>query len=197
MRAFPSSLLLLSLLGSAAARAGTGECPTQVVVNGRCAERATLEQIQQRYRFQVQPGRYWYDRASGLAGLDGQAPIGFFAPNMPFDAPLAADASRGRTRVFINGREITDSEVAFLRTLGPVIPGRYWLDAAGNVGFEGRPTPFANLVALAQATQRGNARGGSRDNFHGNSYLHTYSNSAGGCGYVSTPAGTVMTGNCN
>lgn len=41
---------------------------------------------------------------------------------------------------------------ALQQLVGPVRPGRYWLDAYGNAGFEGGPP----LVNLAQARARGN-----------------------------------------
>jgi len=70
---------------------------------------------------------------------------------------LKVNASRGRTGVFINGRELHLLDVRALQQITMVIPGRYWCDAMGNIGFEGGP-PLANLWALAAAA---NARGGA------------------------------------
>ena len=71
--------------------------------------------------------------------------------------PLAADASGGNTGVYINGRNQTAQEVQILSYLAhtQVQPGRYWLDAQGNAGYEGNPTPVGNLFAAALAAQNG------------------------------------------
>jgi hypothetical protein len=54
--------------------------------------------------------------------------------------------------VFVNGRELPPAEVAQLRQLyGTVNPGRYWLNAQGIGGYEGRPAQFNLPAAAAQA----------------------------------------------
>src|SRR5262245_6296993 len=63
---------------------------------------------------------------------------------------LRADASNGNTKVFINGRKLHVMDVLGLLQLGPVYPGRYWVDAAGNCGFEGGPA-FINLMMVARS----------------------------------------------
>ena len=42
-----------------------------------------------------------------------------------------------------------------LSRLGPVIPGRYWWDGAGNVGREGGPALFNFYTVLAQKQAAG------------------------------------------
>jgi hypothetical protein len=61
-----------------------------------------------------------------------------------------------------------------------VIPGRYWVDAQGNGGYEGGPAIF-NLYVLAQQAAR--SRSGSSW-YYGNSLTNTYAGSSGGCTYV-------------
>jgi hypothetical protein len=65
--------------------------------------------------------------------------------------------SGGGTGLFINGREVHPmDQVALARLFGAAPPGRYWLDAHGNLGVEGGP-PLANLV---QAMQQAGGSGG-------------------------------------
>ena len=79
---------------------------------------------------------------------------------MQLGGALRADASGGTSDIFINGRELADSEVAFLQNLTGVAiaQGRYWVDGAGNAGVEGGPT-LVNLVELAR--QRGYTSSGN------------------------------------
>ena len=75
--------------------------------------------------------------------------MGYLLPNMPFSGPLRAGAS-GAARRFSNGRTLHPYDLMALQMLvGNVNPGRYFLDASGNMGQEGGP-PLANLVALQQ-----------------------------------------------
>jgi hypothetical protein len=100
------------------------------------------------------PGAYWYDSRSGAVGPLGQGTIGFLPPGLPLGGPLRADASNGTSGVFVNGRELTVGEEAFLETVlgAPIAPGFYFLDANGDAGLEGGPVTV-NLVQLAR--QRG------------------------------------------
>ena len=50
-------------------------------------------------------------------------------------------------------------DVLGLQQLGPVLPGRYWVDATGNVGYEGGMM-FGNLWLLASQRLAGGASGG-------------------------------------
>lgn len=135
----------------AAALAAFAAQAQEVVVNGRALPAAERQAVEQRTGVPLRPGRWWYDARSGLWGSEGAGAAGFAPAGLPVAAPLRAEASGGRRGVFFNGRSLSDAEIAWLMTLGPVWPGRYWLDAMGNVGLEGQPLPFANLAALAQA----------------------------------------------
>jgi hypothetical protein len=65
---------------------------------------------------------------------------------------LRPDASRGSTFVWVNGRRLPWQDLIALQQLtGPIQPGRYWLDARGNAGYEGGPA----LVNLQQLAARG------------------------------------------
>src|SRR5438093_367888 len=155
MNAFLKSLSLLtaSFVGCAtqADDAGAGQRPTDVVVNSVPLSQDVLQRLEQLLRARLRPGRYWYDARSGLAGVEGQGASALLAAGLPLGGPLRADAARGTTRVFLNGRELVSAELNYLETLiGARVPtGRYWLDHLGNAGPEGGPAQV-NLFRLAQ-----------------------------------------------
>jgi hypothetical protein len=133
----------------------------KVFVNGRELTPAQLEAFKQVYGVIPAPGHWWYDAVSGMYGTEGQGATGFMYPGHDL-GPLAADASHGNMPVFINGRQLTQVEVNYLAWLagGAVAPGRYWVDALLNWGYEGVPVPAGNLRQLAAARSGGGGRGG-------------------------------------
>lgn len=119
----------------------------------------------------VPAGRYWYDAASGGAGVWGGPAAAYLGPGLALGGRLPAAASGGGdgrlTGVFVNGRELHPLDVAGLRqVLGHVEVGRWWWDAAGNVGREGGPMVFnfywvlQQRQAAAASTYRQGARSG-------------------------------------
>ena len=161
-----------------------------VIVNGRELTSAQLDAFKKVYGVIPAAGRWWYDAVSGMYGAEGQGATGFMYAGHDL-GPLAADASRGNTPVFINGRQLTQLEVNYLAWLagGSVAPGRYWVDAQLNWGYEGMPYPAGNLRQLAAA------RGGGRGGGGGGGGDNTWSGLAGAgnhnddnsVGYVSIP----------
>lgn len=147
MRALAITFALLGMTAPAAAQ------QLEVIVNH---VRLTPGQLVVLSRMAGQPprsGRYWYDGRSGAWGIEGGPALGQLPPNLGFGGPLRADASKGKSGVYINGRQLTRGEVAQLSRLGTVFKRRYWLDANGTFGFEGGPA-LGNLVALMKAKQR-------------------------------------------
>ena len=109
----------------------------------------------------IEPGRYWYDPVSGLWGAEGDSISGQIAPHLDLGGPLKADASQGKTGVFINGRDLPIQEVVVLRHLGEAMPGRYWMNAEGIGGFEHGPAIFNIRTGIeARIKQRGGGSGG-------------------------------------
>ncbi|TKB71491.1 MAG: hypothetical protein E8D45_11840, partial [Nitrospira sp.] len=124
-------------------KAASGDAsPADVIVNGVPVSAEAIASLERAYATPIQPGRYWYDKQSGLWGLEGQPLSGQMAPNLEMGGPLKANASKGNTGVFINGRELPLKEVTLLQQLGPIIPGRYWMNARGVGGVEGGPAIF-------------------------------------------------------
>jgi hypothetical protein len=131
-----------------------------VVVNGVALTPDVLMALQTRYQTRIAPGRYWYDQVSGAWGREGGPAEGQIAPGHRLGGPLRADASRGNTGVFVNGRELHIQDVRALQRCTPVMRGRYWVEASGIGGYEGAPPSF-NLAALCAAAGGGGRRGGS------------------------------------
>jgi hypothetical protein len=119
-----------------------------ILVNGQAL---TAEEVAY-YGADLPPGRYWYDRVSGLWGAEGGPSVGQIMAGLPLGGSLQPGASMSDTGVFINGREIHADEVAgLLRLFGEVPPGRYWLGADLVGGVEGQPASFDLRAAAASA----------------------------------------------
>lgn len=168
-----------------------------VHVNGQVLTAEQLTAFKEKYKAEPKPGNYWYDTVSGLYGAVGEPAFGFMYPGHAFGT-LAEDASGGNSGVFINRRQLPQSEWFILSTvLGAAIqPGRYWLDAKGNAGFEGVETPLVNLyLAAAQAAQnRAGGGGGGRggDNGWSTRFSSGNFNDDNTAGYVSVPGVGVI-----
>lgn len=127
----------------------------QVVVNRTPLAPQVVAALTAQYRTGIQPGRYWYDRVSGLWGLEGGPYMGQLTPGLDLGGPLPADISGRGTGTFINGREIHVLEhQALQRAYGVVYPGRFWLMADGTFGQEGGPA-LGNLAASARSGATG------------------------------------------
>jgi hypothetical protein len=165
-----------------------------ITVNGVALDGARIVVLENAYRTRLVPGRYWYDSRSGLWGHEMGPSQGQIAAGLNFGGVLNPRASVGHragvTGVFVNGRELHPQELVYLQRLyGQVQQGRYWLDAQGIGGYEGRPAQF-DLRARAIAQQR--STGYTRRGPGGNT------GSDGQCAYYNDPSSgaSVMTGNC-
>lgn len=141
-------------------RVSTGERASvagdaSIVVNGQALSAETVRQLQQVYPVAIAPGRYWYDAVSGAYGREGEPIAGQMMAGLSLGGPLLADASRGTSGVFINGRQITAGEKAYIEGLcqTPVAPARYWIMASGLGGFEAGPA-FFNLAQCPGVAQQ-------------------------------------------
>jgi hypothetical protein len=149
---FAIALLAFGLGAGVAGATVAGAQQRLVVVNGVRLAPAALRAVELRLGVRIANGAYWYDRVSGAFGRPGGPTAGFIAPGLRVGGRLAANASRGHTGVFVNGRELPALDRAALsRIVGGAIPsGRYWLDSRGNYGAEGRPAS-GNLIRVAHS----------------------------------------------
>ena len=179
-------LLLAAALCSGTVFAQTSAEQTNIVVNGVALSADTVRVLQQVYPVAIAPGRYWYDAVSGAYGREGEPIAGQMIAGLALGGPLRADASRGTAGVFINGRQITGGEKAYIEQLcqTPVVSARYWILFNGLGGFEGGPAIF----------DLGQCPGLARPSGGGRSMSKTYCDSNGNCtstgvlGYISTTA---------
>src|SRR5262245_21754353 len=108
-----------------------------VIVNGVRQSEEAVQALENAYRTRVADGYYWYDARSGLWGQEGGPAAGQLHPALPFGGRMREQASNGDTGVLVNGRRLPRSELySLMQLVGYVQPGRYWLDASGNAGYE-------------------------------------------------------------
>ena len=179
-----SSALLAAAIcaNTACAQAAGGQ--TGIVVNGQELSTDKVRALQQNYPVVIAPGRYWYDPISGAYGREGEPIVGQMIAGLALGGPLQADASRGTSGVFINGRQVTAGEKAYLEQLCqvPIAPARYWILFNGMGGLEGGPPNF-NLGQCPGIAQQSNGpRSQSRTYCDGNGHC----TSTGVLGYIST-----------
>jgi hypothetical protein len=172
-----------------------------VVVNAQRVDAPTLQRLERMYGVPIQPGRYWYDKVSGVWGLEGGPGAGQIHPGLALGGALRADASKGDTRVFVNGRELHRLDVVALQRCTKVIPGRYWVWVNGIGGYEGGPPAFNLAELCAPRRTRGSSMqcedyGGGRFNCSNSATGGGMISEGGGKGAVFVPGGgMVMTPN--
>ncbi|MBX2844627.1 MAG: hypothetical protein KTR13_00320 [Saprospiraceae bacterium] len=162
-----------------------GQPTKQVYINGEVISSSTIKELHQAYNINIQPGKYWYDNICGAWGIEGGPTLGFVMPYIKIGGRLKENASNGNTGVWVNGRQLHQYDVIQLRKITNVLPGRYWLDAYGNAGYEGGPA-ILNLVEISRR---------SNSTFFRNSYTGIGGGSSGGTSYVIGKDISVIVGN--
>ncbi|XP_027356377.1 extra-large guanine nucleotide-binding protein 1-like [Abrus precatorius] len=88
----------------------------------------------------LKPGFFWYDKASGFWGKEGQRPCQIISPQLEIGGHLQRNASGGKTNVTINGRAITKEELLILKWAGVPCEGTidFWVTSDGSYMEEGQ-----------------------------------------------------------
>ncbi|CAI5490128.1 unnamed protein product [Closterium sp. Naga37s-1] len=136
---------------------GEGQYRRKVYMNGQPVP-DKLVFLAERRIGTIEPGSYWYDCRAGFWGPVGGPAFGVTPAFMrEFGMqPMQSDCSGGKTKVFVNGRELHKKDLVTLMKRGfPDTPGaRYTLDADGTVCNEAGRHLFAMGKLLASLLLR-------------------------------------------
>jgi hypothetical protein len=154
---------------------------SNVIVNDQRLDERDVRYYEQKFNTRIQSGSYWYDPLSGAWGFKGGPTVGLIPAGLRLGGHLKADASNGKTGIWVNGRQLHYQEVRALRMMfATVYPGRYWLTENGTWGRENGPA----LGNLYLTIQKMNRRSGGGNTYYHNGYTGISSGSGNGFTYV-------------
>jgi len=172
--------IVLALATSLGAPHAAAQARTVVINDVRLSDQ-DVQALEMRFRTQIPDGNFWYDQVSGAWGTRGGPIQGFTLPGLAVGGSLKENASNGNMPVWINGRRLHYIDVIGLqRMLGTVYPGRYWVDAQGNAGYEGGPA-LVNLLVIARQRSGNRSGGGGSSSWYSKDGNTMFGSDGNGC----------------
>ncbi|CAH9092845.1 unnamed protein product [Cuscuta epithymum] len=105
----------------------------------------------------IQLGKYWYDVRAGFWGVIGHPCLGIIPPNIEeFNYPMPKHCAAGNTGVFVNGRELHETDLNILVSRGlPITENKsYLIEISGKVVDEQTGQELDSLGKLAPTVER-------------------------------------------
>ncbi|XP_043714760.1 uncharacterized protein LOC122663115 isoform X2 [Telopea speciosissima] len=105
----------------------------------------------------IHPGQYWYDFRAGFWGVIGQSCLGIIPPFIEeFNYPMPKNCAGGNTGVFVNGRELhqTDLDLLAGRGLPTTRDKSYIVEISGKVLDEDSGEELDSLGKLAPTVEK-------------------------------------------
>ncbi|XP_044484736.1 uncharacterized protein LOC123210444 [Mangifera indica] len=127
-----------------------------VSVNGHCIPKCLVKKAE-KLAGPIEPGYYWYDFQAGFWGVLGQPCSGILIPFIEeFNYPMPENCAAGNTGVFVNGRELHQTDLDLLASRGlPIARDKHYIvEFTGRVVDEGSGKELDSLGKLAPTVEK-------------------------------------------